>query len=327
MLSIVIPVYNEEDNLPSLVERLTLASTSWNIPYEVVFVDDGSKDQTLSLLQEIHRTHSNYKYLSFSRNFGHQTAVSAGLQFVSGQVIAIMDADLQDPPEELGRFLDKWRDGFQVVFAVRTKRKEGLFKRGCYWAFYRILHSLSSVDIPLDSGDFCVMDRVVVDHLNRLPERNRFVRGLRSWVGFNQVGVSYERSARHAGEVKYTFTKLFRLALDGLVSFTTRPLKFIGMTGLIISVVAFIGMMVFLTLSIFNVQIFGHSPREAPGYTTLTFLVLLLGGFQLLSLGILGEYVGRIFDEVKGRPIYVIKQSEGVTRAHFSQAALHEKQL
>lgn len=312
MLSLVIPVFNEEQMLPTLVQRLERSAALWGMPYEVIFVDDGSIDRTLEILDDLHSRNPHIRFLSFSRNFGHQTAVSAGLRFVSGQVVAVMDADLQDPPEELQRFLDKWREGYDVVYAVRTKRKEGAVKRLSYWAFYRVLRGLSTIEIPLDSGDFCVMDRRVVDHLNKLPERNRFVRGLRSWVGFRQIGVSYEREARFAGEAKYTFRKLLHLALDGLVSFTTRPLQLIGMLGLAISIGTFVGLTLFLFLSVFDIPILGHSPREVPGYTTLTFLVLLLGGFQLLSLGIIGEYIGRIFDEVKQRPVFILKRAEGV---------------
>lgn len=318
MISIVIPVFNEQENLPALVERLNAAAPNWGESFEVVFVDDGSRDNTLPMLREISSKFPNYKFISFSRNFGHQTAVSAGLRHTTGDAVVVMDADLQDPPEVLGRFLNKWREGYHAVYAIRTKRKEGPIKKLCYWAFYRILHKLSSIEIPLDSGDFCVMDRKVVDEINALPERTRFVRGLRSWVGFRQIGIPYERDARFAGEVKYTFKKLIRLALDGLVSFTYRPLQLIGMFGLFISSAAFFGLGVFLLLSIFDVPVFGHSPREAPGYTTLTLSVLFLGGVQLLSLGVIGEYIGRIFDEVKQRPTYILKEKGGFESAKLS---------
>jgi dolichol-phosphate mannosyltransferase len=311
MISVVIPVFNEQENLHKLVSRLEAASKDWGDSIEVIFVDDGSRDQTLPLLEQINHSHPNFKYVSLSRNFGHQTAVTAGLDHVSGDVVAIMDADLQDPPEVLPRFLEKWREGYEVVYAVRTQRKENFLKRGCYWLFYRTLKLFSSIDIPLDSGDFCVMDRRVVDLINSLPERNRFVRGLRSWVGFKQIGVPYERDARSAGEVKYTVRKLVRLALDGLISFTHRPLQLIGIVGFLLATLAFSGLGVYLFLSIFNIPIFGHSPRDVPGFTTLILTLLLLGGVQLLSLGIMGEYIARIFDEVKNRPIYVVKHRRG----------------
>lgn len=323
MISIVIPVFNEQENLHQLVSRLSEASKLWGDSFEVIFVDDGSRDQTLPILEQINRSNPIYKYVSLSRNFGHQTAVTAGLDHVSGDVVAIMDADLQDPPEVLPRFLEKWREGYEVVYAIRTQRKENVFKRSCYWFFYRILKLLSSIEIPLDSGDFCVMDRRVVDLINSLPERNRFVRGLRSWVGFKQVGVPYERDARQAGAVKYTFRKLLRLALDGLISFTHRPLQLIGVFGLFLATLAFTGLGVYLFLSIFDIHLFGHSPRDVPGFTTLILTLLLLGGVQLLSLGIMGEYIARIFDEVKSRPIYVVKVRKGFSEEKCLPTVVH----
>ena len=311
MISVVIPVYNEQENLQNLVSRLESASATWGDSYEVVFVDDGSRDQTLLMLDQIIQSKPNYKYVSLSRNFGHQTAVTAGLDHISGNVVVIMDADLQDPPEILPKFLDKWREGYEVVYAIRTQRKEGPIKRLCYWSFYRLMRVFSSIEIPLDSGDFCVMDRKVVDLINSLPERNRFVRGLRSWVGFKQIGVSYERDARNAGKAKYTLRKLLRLALDGLISFTHRPLQIIGVFGFFLAALAFSGLGLYLFLSIFDISVFGHSPRDVPGFTTLILTLLLLGGVQLLSLGIMGEYIARIFDEVKNRPIYVVKRKMG----------------
>lgn len=311
MISLVIPLYNEEQSIEALYSRICSASSNWGAPFEVILVDDGSRDATLSMIKEISEKDSRFKFLSFSRNFGHQTAVSAGLEHISGQVICIIDADLQDPPEILGKFIDKWREGYDVVYAVRTKRKESAIKKSCYWAFYRILGALSSIHIPLDSGDFCVMDRKVVDTLNALPERNRFVRGLRSWVGYKHIGVEYERDARLLGETKYSLKKLFKLAFDGLIGFSYRPLQLIGMIGFFISMCAFVGLCVFFAFSVFDIPILGHSPREAPGYTTLTLAVLLLGGIQLISLGIIGEYIGRIFDEVKARPLYVVKEQGG----------------
>ena len=208
MISIVIPVYNEKENISELYNRITSAAEQWGDDYEVVVVDDGSSDSSLQQLAMIHWQDPRWKVLSFSRNFGHQAAVSAGLFYSRGDVVALMDADLQDPPEELPRFLEKWREGYQVVYAIRTQRKEGLLKRACYKLFYRLLRRLASIDIPVDAGDFCVMDRMVVEVLRAMPERTRFVRGLRSWAGFRQVGVPYERSSRHAGAPKYTLSKL-----------------------------------------------------------------------------------------------------------------------
>jgi dolichol-phosphate mannosyltransferase len=311
MLSIIIPVFNEEDNITKLYERLVGASSTWDSPFEVILIDDGSTDRTLSLLKKLHQQDSRFKYISFSRNFGHQTAVSAGLRYTIGDVVAVMDADLQDPPEELYRFLDKWRQGYQVVYGIRAKRKENIFKRSAYHLFYRILAWCSSIDIPLDSGDFCVMDRTIIDWLNTMPERNRFVRGLRSWVGYRQIGIRYERHARFAGEVKYTFRKLLRLALDGIINFSYKPLQLAGIFGLSVSLLSFAGIIFFLVHRILNFKVFGYSPQDVPGFTSLVLSVLFLGGIQLLTLGLFGEYLGRIFDEVKQRPLYIVKEQEG----------------
>jgi dolichol-phosphate mannosyltransferase len=311
MLSIVIPILNEEDNLQKLYERLIGASYTWDSLFEVILVDDGSTDRSLSLLRKLHQKDSRFKYISFSRNFGHQTAVSAGLRYAKGDVIAVMDADLQDPPEELYRFLEQWRQGYQVIYGIRTKRKENIFKRSAYHLFYRILAWCSSIDIPLDSGDFCVMDRTIVDWLNAMPERNRFVRGLRSWVGYRQIGIRYERHARLAGEVKYTFRKLLRLAFDGVINFSYRPLQISGFLGCLVCCFSFASIMFFLIHRILGFKIFGYSPQDVPGFTSLILAILFIGGVQLLTMGLFGEYLGRIFDEVKQRPLYIVKEQEG----------------
>ncbi len=308
MLSIIIPALNEEANLPTLHERLTAASALWQMPFEVILIDDGSTDTTLSMLRDLHAHDSRFKYLSFSRNFGHQTAISAGLRYSTGDVVAILDADLQDPPEELPRFLDKWREGYQVIYGVRRKRKENMFKRSAYFVFYRLMAWMSSIEIPLDAGDFCIMDRVVVDHLNRLPERNRFVRGLRSWIGYRQIGIPYERHSRFAGEVKYTLRKLVRLALDGIINFSYRPLEVVGAFGFLVAIFSFLSIVFFLLHRILDFKIFGYSPQDVPGFTSLILAVLFIGGVQLFTLGIFGEYIGRIFDEIKQRPHYIIQE-------------------
>ena len=311
LLSIVIPIFNEEDTIPKLYERLVKASTTWDLPFEVVFVDDGSTDKTLSILKKLHQRDPRFKYISFSRNFGHQTAVSAGLRYTRGDVVAVMDADLQDPPEELYRFLNKWREEYQVIYGIRTKRKENIFKRYAYYLFYRILAWSSSINIPLDSGDFCVMDRTVVDWLNSMPERNRFVRGLRSWIGYRQIGISYERHKRFAGDVKYTFSKLLRLAFDGIINFSYRPLQFTGVFGVLTCLFSFVGIVFFAIHRILGFKIFGYSPQQIPGFTSLILAILFIGGVQLLTMGLFGEYLGRIFDEVKQRPLYIVKEQEG----------------
>ena len=324
LVSIVIPVFNEEENILQLYERLVGAAPSWDLAFEVILVDDGSSDKTLYLLRQLHQQDSRFKFISFSRNFGHQTAVSAGLRYTRGNVIAVMDADLQDPPEELYRFLNKWREGYQVIYGIRTQRKENIFKRSAYHIFYRILAWCSSINIPLDSGDFCVMDRAVVDWLNSMPERNRFVRGLRSWIGYRQIGIPYERHKRLAGEVKYTFQKLLRLAFDGIINFSYRPLQISGTFGLLVCLSSFIGIVFFVLHRILDFKIFGYSPQDVPGFTSLVLAVLFIGGVQLLTMGLFGEYLGRIFDEVKQRPLYIVKEQEGfeVREGAYSTATL-----
>jgi dolichol-phosphate mannosyltransferase len=312
MLSIVIPIFNEESNIPRLYERILRASKSWNEEFEIILVDDGSIDNSLLLLRNLQKSDSRFKYISFSRNFGHQIAVSAGLQSSSGKAVAVMDADLQDPPEELHRFLDKWREGYQVVYGIRTKRKENIFKRSAYYVFYRILVWCSSVHIPLDSGDFCLMDRAVVDLLNAMPERNRFVRGLRAWIGYRQIGIPYEREKRFAGDVKYTFRKLLGLALDGIINFSYLPLQMAGIVGLLTCLASFLGIVFCIVHEIVDREIFGLAPQDVSGVTILIFAILFIGGVQLFTLRVFGEYLGRIFDEVKQRPLFIIKEKGGI---------------
>lgn len=311
MLSIIIPAFNEAENIPNLYRRIVSASEAWDMPFEVIIIDDGSRDQTVELLQKLNYKDPRFKYLSFSRNFGHQTAVSAGLRYATGDVVAVIDADLQDPPEELYRFLEKWRQGYQVVYGIRTKRKENIFKKSAYYLFYRILAWCSSIDIPLDSGDFCVMDRAIVDWLNSMPERNRFIRGLRSWIGYNQIGIPYERHSRFAGEVKYTFRKLIRLALDGIINFSYRPLQIAGTLGFFVAIFSLLGIIFFFLHRLFNFKVFGYSPQDVPGFTSLILSILFIGGVQLFTMGLFGEYIGRIFDEVKQRPLYIVKEQRG----------------
>lgn len=309
MISVVIPCYNEPaEVLEPLYTRLSAAAASWNEPYEVIVVDDGSRDATWALLRGIHERDSRWRIIRFARNFGHQTAVSAGLSHTRGDCVIVIDADLQDPPEELHRFLDKWREGYDVVYAIRTARKEGLLKRSLYSLFYRTLGQLSDVRIPYDSGDFCLMDRRVVALLNSMPEQNRFVRGLRAWVGFRQAGVVYERAARVGGKPQYTIGKLLKLAVDGVFSFSTTPLRAATYLGLIVSAIAFLGMVFTLLQKIFAAQFARIGLAPVPGYPTTLISVLFLGGVQLLCLGVIGEYIGRVYDEVKRRPLWVIRE-------------------
>lgn len=309
MISIVIPIFNEEENLQNLYNRLTAAAPLWGEDYEIVLVDDGSRDSSLTMMRVMAEKDARVRVVKLSRNFGHQPAISAGIKIAKGDAIVIMDGDLQDPPEELHRFLDKWREGYEVVFAIRTKRKEGIFKKMAYSTFYRILAWISDIEIPLDSGDFCVMDRKVVNVLvHEMPEQLRFVRGMRAFAGFKQVGVTYERAERAAGEVKYTFKKLVQLALDGLFGFSSFPLRLATYMGFLISIPSFFLGIFFMLHRLIGFKVFGHAPEETPGTASLAVGLYFLGGVILIILGILGEYIGRIYIEVKKRPFFVIDE-------------------
>lgn len=308
MISVVVPAFNEEDGIQTLYQRVTDASAAWGEDHELIIVDDGSRDRTLQICETLASTDHRLKILSLSRNFGHQSAVTAGLHHARGEIVAVMDADLQDPPEELLPFIEKVRSGFDVVYAIRTKRKEGLFKRISYYLYYRILRKLATLDIPLDSGDFCVMRGEVVQAMNELPERNRFVRGLRTWIGYRQTGLAYERAARFAGEPKYTFSRLVKLGLDGIINFSYRPLQIVTYVGLVLALVAILlGVGVFI-LYVADLTIMQFNPRQSRGWTSLILVLLFSSAVQMISLGILGEYIGRLFEETKRRPIYLLKK-------------------
>ncbi len=300
-LSVVLPIYNEQENIPLLYERLTSVLDETGLSYELILVDDGSRDKSVAMLQELAAHDQRLTLVELARNFGHQVAISAGLEHTRGRGVIVMDSDLQDPPEALPQFIARWQEGYEVVYAIRAKRKEGWLKRGAYTLFYRILRKVSNIDIPLDSGDFCIMDRRVVDELHRMPERNRFVRGIRSWIGFKQVGLEYERHARHAGKPKYTLNRLIHLALDGIISFSYLPLKMITMMGFGISFLSIV-IALFYTIKALTV---GLNP---PGFATTIVSIFLLAGIQLITVGVIGEYVGRIFEEVKGRPLYIVRK-------------------
>jgi glycosyltransferase involved in cell wall biosynthesis len=311
-ISIIVPCYNEEEVLPKLFERLGAVADSWGIDYEVICVDDGSKDATWQILEKKNEMDGRWRCLSFSRNFGHQAAVSAGLLHCSGDAAVIIDADLQDPPEEISRMIHLWREGFRVVYGVRTKREDPLIKRCLAWGFYRLLNRLGSVRIPKDAGDFCLLDRSVVDVLNGLPERSRYLRGLRSWCGYKQTGITFERHARAAGAPQYTFRKSLKLALDGVISFSAAPLQISTYLGLWVSAFAFGGVVLTFLQKIFARQLATIGLEPGPGFPTVVISILFLGGVQLICLGILGEYVGRIYEEVKGRPRWIVRKAMGV---------------
>ena len=305
VLSVVLPVYDEVANLRPLtaslipvLERITQGA------WEIVYVDDGSRDGSSEALDALHAEERRVKVMHLSRNFGHQAALSAGLEAAGGQAVVLMDADGQDPPELLEQFVEKWRAGNEVVYAIRRRRKESLFKRACYALFYRSLRVIAEIDLPLDAGDFCLLDRVVVDELIALPERQRFLRGLRSWIGFRQVGVEYERAARAGGTPKYTLRQLMRLAVSGYVGFSSFPLRASSWLGIAAAGTGFA-----LALWAIATKILGiPSPR---GWASTVAIVLFVGGVQLLVLGMIGEYLGRVYDEVRGRPTYVVRRRLG----------------
>lgn len=311
-LSVVVPCFNEEQSLPALFKRIGDVAGEWPQDYEVICIDDGSTDRTVDLLRRQHESDPRWKVVVLSRNFGHQAAVSAGLEVVTGEVSVIIDADLQDPPELIKDLIVKWQEGFDVVYAVRRKRKEGFFKRAAYFCFYRLMKSMAEIkDFPLDSGDFSLLDAQVVKTLVAFPEKNRFLRGLRAWSGFRQTGFDYERSARYAGEPKYTLKKLLSLAGDGLFAFSGVPLRLASYVGLVVSMFAGVG------AAFFVIQRIMPGPFEAiglpvvPGFAATIVTILFLGGVQLLFLGIIGEYLNRIYTEVKGRPEFLVMEKIG----------------
>ena len=299
------PIFNEMDVLAEFRRRLVSTLEQVDAGFEVVFVDDGSNDETPRLIDAMHREDPRFKCVHLSRNFGHQAAVTAGLRYASGDVTCVMDADLQDPPEVLIRLLAEWENGHDAVYAVRQTRRENRLKVGFYKLFYRALTRLSDVPMPLDAGDFCLLSRRVVNEINRLPEKERFVRGLRAWVGFTQVGVAYDRDVRLAGESKYGFAGLIGLAVNGIVSFSDKPLIYVVVCGSMISVAAFL----YAAYLIARRLLYGN---VITGYASLMSGVLFLSGVQLLAMGVIGIYVSKVFQEVKARPTYIVRSLLGI---------------
>lgn len=302
VVSIVCPLYNEEGNVKELVERidLILRSRQDGLSYEIVLVNDGSNDGTLSRARLVAAGHGAVRIVNLSRNFGHQIAATAGIDVARGDAVILMDGDLQDPPELINDFIAAWQQGNDVVYAIRrTRRGESRFKLATAKLFYRINRRLTNVSIPVDTGDFRLMSRRVVEALKQTREKHRFLRGLVSWVGFNQVGIEYDRDARFAGETKYPLSKMLRFAIDGITSFSEVPLRVATYFGFFVSAFAFIYAIVVL------IRKFAH--LNTPGYTSLMLAILFLGGVQLITIGILGEYVGRIYDQSKQRPLYFIE--------------------
>lgn len=301
-ISVIIPIYNEEEIIPVLFERVINAMRSWTEDFEIICVNDGSKDKSLALLVESHQKDSRWKVISLSRNFGHQAAFLAGLSHAKGDLIAMIDGDLQDPPELLVHFKNKIQEGFDVVFGVRKKRKEGFWKKLAYSVYYRILKNISQVPIPLDSGDFSMITRKVLDEMLSSQEHSLFIRGIRSWVGFRQFGYEYERDKRFGGETKYTLQKLFKLAYNGIFSFSTFPVKFLTTMGITVISIA----LIYSTYIIIAKLLYPESIIQ--GFTTLAIAIFVFSGVQLIALGLIGEYVLRIYDETRNRPLFIIRE-------------------
>lgn len=298
LLSVIVPVFNEEEIVAKTYS--VLEEELKDVEHELIFVNDGSKDKTREIVESLLEGNPNNKIINFSRNFGHQAAFSAGLDKATGDAVVIIDGDLQDPPSLIHEMLEKWREGYQVVYAQRNKRAgETIFKRFTAFAFYRIIGKLTSIDIPPDTGDYRLMDRVVVNQLKNLPERSRFLRGLVCWVGFKKIGVKYDRAERTAGESKYPLKKMVRLALDGITGFSSAPLKISFYAGLFAT---FIGLGLFIWSIL---EKFLSPETTVPGWASLMTAIVFFGGVQLISIGIMGEYIGRIYDEVKQRPLYI----------------------
>lgn len=301
-ISFVVPLYNESESFNNLVDRLNKVSASIPFPIEIVLIDDGSSDNTASLMQQVALLDEKYHCVFLSRNYGHQIALSAGLANARAtEAVMVIDGDLQDPPELLLEFYSKFKEGYDVVYGIRKKRKESWLKKTAYHFFYRLLKSISYIDLPLDTGDFSLISRRIIDVLNKMPEESRYIRGMRSWIGFKQIGLEYEREERFAGTSKYSLTMLLKLAYNGIFNFSEFPIKVITNLGLISILVS---LLYFIQTVYKKFIVHDYVPE---GFTALLFAIILFGGVQLVSLGIIGEYVLRIFFQVKGRPLYVVK--------------------
>ena len=302
VVSIVAPIYNEIENLPELYRRVVEVMGMGEDTWELVLIDDGSTDGSTEKILDLHKTDPRVRPVIFARNFGHQLAVTAGLDYSRGQAVVIMDADLQDPPEVVLDMINKWREGFEVVYAVRTEREgETWFKEFTASLFYRLIYRITDVDIPLDTGDFRLLDRAVVEVIRQMRERHRFLRGMSVWVGFRQTGVPYRREARFAGATKYPLRKMAKFATDAITSFSYFPLQMAAYVGFVAATVSILAIPLVIILRLTGIQAF-------IGQATTLIAVLFFGGVQLISLGILGEYIGRLYDEAKGRPLYIVRR-------------------
>jgi len=309
ILSVVAPCFNEEGVLHELYRRISQVLDGSGETWELVLVNDGSRDRTPEIMRELHAQDERVKVVDFARNFGHQIAVTAGMDYAQGDAVVLIDADLQDPPELILEMLAKWRAGYEVVYAIRAERKgETWFKEFTAKIFYRIIYKITDIDIPMDTGDFRLMDRKVVNALKTMHEKHRFMRGMSVWVGFRQTGVKYVRAERYAGETKYPLKKMLKFAMDGITSFSYFPLQLATYIGFIAALIAVLGIIVTIILRLSGSHAF-------LGQATTLVSVLFLGGVQLICLGILGEYLGRIYDEVKGRPLYIVREALGFDEA------------
>jgi glycosyltransferase involved in cell wall biosynthesis len=304
MISVVVPIFNEEENLPELRQRITAALDSIGDSWELICVNDGSHDRSLAILREMHQNDPRIKLINLSRNFGHQPAVTAGIHHARGDCVILIDGDLQDPPELIPQMVSKWKEGNQVVLAERRSRSESGTRGIGFRLFYPIFRRISDLPSAPDAGIFGLMDRRVIEEFNKLPERNRFIPGLRSWLGFNQASVLYDRNERAHGKPKQTLRKLIRYAMDGMISFSYKPLRAATYLGFLVSIAAF-------GLGLFYIVTFFAWHKLVTGFTTTIVSVLFLGGVQLISIGILGEYIGRIYEEIKQRPLYVVQDKTG----------------
>ena len=313
-ISVAIPVYNEEAVVPELLRRTgSVLDGIRGGPHQIVLVDDGSSDRTCELLEEAARRDPRITIVALSRNFGHQTALAAALDFVTGDVTVLMDGDLQDPPEAIPLFLESYQQGYDVVYAQRVKRKEAWWLRACYHLFYRLIAALSSIRLPLDAGDFGLMSSRVVEAIRRMPEHHRYIRGLRTWIGFRQIGIPIERDPRRAGKTKYSPLRLLKLASDGIFAFSIVPLRAAALTGAAASVLSAL----YAIYSLYE-KFRSHSPQ---GFTALILAITFLSGINMFFLGIIGEYVGRVYEEAKGRPHYVVREVTSARQHRLSASA------
>lgn len=319
LYSVVVPLYNEELVLDETYNRLTTVLEKIDGEYEIILVNDGSRDKTEEMAKAIAGKDKRVKFISFSRNFGHQNAITAGMDHASGEAIVVIDADLQDPPELIYQMIEKYHEGYDVVYAVRAKRKgETIFKKVTAKAFYRILKKLVDIDIPVDTGDYRLISREVCNVLKRMREKNRFVRGMVSWIGFKQIGIPFVREERFAGETKYTLSKMIKFSLDGIVSFSTKPLKFTVHIGFILAILSFL----YACYLIVNKLLFSN---VIEGWTSMVVVVLFIGGIQMIALGIIGEYIARIYEESKNRPLYITKELVNFEDDSLKEQSFDEK--